>query len=119
MTDPIAWVFLGCAIVAEVSASLSLKAAGSGHRRLYVVVVVGYLSAFAFLSLTLHAGLPLGVAYGVWAALGVALTALLCQPLFGEPITRTMWFGMLLIAVGVLVVELGTPHTYVTTGLSG
>lgn len=106
-----AWALLACAIAAEVSASLSLKAAGSGHRRLYVVVVLGYLSAFGFLSLSLHAGMPLGVAYGVWAALGVALTALLCRPLFGEAITRTMWFGIVLIGVGVLVVELGTPHS--------
>ena len=104
------WVMLGLAILAEVGASLSLKAAATGSRRLYVLVVVGYLSAFVLLGAALEGGVPLGVAYGVWAACGVALTALLCRPLFGEPITRTMWLGIGLISLGVLVIEVGTPR---------
>ncbi len=51
--------------------------------------------------------MALGVAYGIWAASGVALTAILARVIFHEPLTRTMALGILLIAVGVLTVELG------------
>lgn len=104
------WVFLVGAIVAEVAATLSLKVASTGRSRWYAVVVVGYTTAFVLLSLALGQGLPLGVAYGIWAAVGVALTALLSRPLFDEPLTPTMAFGILLIIAGVLAIEVGAPH---------
>lgn len=46
-----------------------------GSKRRYLAVGVGYLIAFTSLAFTLHAGMGLGVAYGVRAALGLALTA--------------------------------------------
>ncbi len=101
------WVFLVGAILSEVTATLSLKAASTGRPRWYVVVVLGYLVAFTLLTLALNEGLGLGVAYGIWAAAGVALTAALSKPLFGEPLTRTMLVGIGLIIVGVLTIELG------------
>jgi len=68
------WLSLTAAIGCEVAGSLALKGA-LGRPALYAVVVVGYLGAFTFLARTLKAGLPLGVAYGIWGAIGVALTA--------------------------------------------
>jgi small multidrug resistance pump len=77
-------ILLGAAIVTEVAGSLSLKGALE-YPALYVVVVVGYLAAFVLLTLVLRAGMPVGVAYGIWGALGVALTALLSAVIFAEP----------------------------------
>ncbi len=51
--------------------------------------------------------MPVGVAYGVWSAVGIALTALLARAVFGDPLTRTTALGLALIAAGVLLVELG------------
>ncbi|GAA2390336.1 hypothetical protein GCM10010420_12580 [Streptomyces glaucosporus] len=59
------------------------------------------------LSLVLRAGLALGVAYGVWAAGGVALTAVLATIVFGDPLNAVMGSGMALVIAGVLCVELG------------
>ena len=73
-------------------------------------VAIGYLAAFAFLSLTLSAGMGLGVAYGIWAASGVALTAILSKLLFDEPFTWIMAAGIALVVGGVLLVELGAAH---------
>ena len=73
----------------------------------YVVVGIGYALAFVLLSLTLRAGMPLGVAYGLWGALGVALTAVLSMLVFGEPITVLVALGIALIMAGVLLVEIG------------
>lgn len=103
-----AWLYLAGAILTEVTATLCLRSAARGRRSLYAVVVAGYLAAFAFLSLTLAAGLPLGVAYGVWAAVGVALMAVASRVLFDEPLTPVIAAGISLIAGGVLLVELGS-----------
>lgn len=109
-------VTLVVAIVSEVSASLSLRAATTApagkrpNRLWYIVVVAGYLTAFVMLSLTLSLGMALGVAYGIWAAVGVALTAVMSRVLFKEPLTWVMGAGIALIGAGVLLVELGAQH---------
>ena len=101
-----AWLALGGAIVSEVSATLALRQA-LNHPGFYVIVGIGYALAFILLSLTLKAGMPLGVAYGLWGALGVALTAVLSMLVFGEPITVLVALGIALIMAGVLLVEVG------------
>jgi small multidrug resistance pump len=101
------WLLLGAAIVSEVTATLCLKRA-LDHPALYAVVGAGYVAAFAFLTLTLRHGLGIGVAYGIWAACGVALTAVGSRLLFGEPLTGVMIAGLVLIIGGVLLVEIGS-----------
>lgn len=100
------WLFLCGAILTEVSGSLSLRGA-LDEPWLYVIVVVGFLAAFTFLSAALRQGLPLGVAYGVWGATGVALTAVMSMVLFDEPLTALMGVGIVAIIAGVLCIELG------------
>jgi small multidrug resistance pump len=101
------WLLLVAAILAEVTGSLSLKGA-LDHSLLYVVVVLGYVASFVLLSAVLRQGVPLGVAYGVWAALGVATTALMSALIFDEALTVVMALGMTAVIVGVLIVELGS-----------
>ena len=100
------WLFLVGAIAAEVTGSLSLKAALDAPG-LYVLVATGYIGAFVFLGLVLRSGMSLGVAYGIWAAAGVALTAVMSLLLFGEPLTLLMCVGIVVVIAGVLSVELG------------
>lgn len=95
------------AIVTEVGATLSLRMATHGSKRWYLRVGVGYVVAFTCLALTLQAGMGLGVAYGIWAALGVALTAVASRVLFKEPLNWVMAIGIVLIMGGVLLVETG------------
>ncbi|KQO81961.1 cation transporter [Frigoribacterium sp. Leaf263] len=102
-----AWVLLSIAIVCEVAATISLKLATDGRRRWYVAVGIGYVVAFSLLGAALSLGLPIGVAYGVWAATGVALTAVLGRVLFGDPLTWLMGAGIVCIIAGVFLIELG------------
>ena len=104
------WIFLIGAIVSEVGATLSLRASITGRRLWYIPVTGGYVIAFALLSLALREGIALGVAYGIWAAAGVALTAVLSRFIFKEPFTLIMAGGIALIVGGVLLVELGAGH---------
>jgi small multidrug resistance pump len=101
------YLLLVCAILTEVVATVSLRVAASGRRIFYAVVAVGYLLAFAALTGSLRAGMPLGIAYGIWAAAGVALTTIASRILFHEPLTRTMLVGIGLIIAGVLLIEVG------------
>lgn len=105
----IAALLLAVAIAAEVSATLSLRMASQPKASgwWYVPVAVGYLVAFTMLWLVLANGMPLGVAYGIWTAVGVAATAVLGRVLFREPLTWLMGLGIALIVGGVLLVEVG------------
>ncbi len=105
------YVLLAGAIAAEVLATLSLRAS-EGLTRLgfVVVVVVGYLAAFGLLSQVLTRGVPLGVAYGIWAAIGVAAVAVLSVPLFGESLSAVQIGGLALVIVGIVALEAGGAH---------
>ena len=106
----IKWALLGGAIATEVAATLSLRAS-QDHSAWLVVVVAGYLSAFVLLTLVLRAGIPVGVAYGIWGALGTAGTAVLAALLFGDAFTWPIVAGIGLIIAGVLLIELGSHRT--------
>jgi len=105
------WLLLLAAILLEVTATLSLRAALE-HPAWFVVVAIGYPAAFAALSFVLRLGMGISVAYGVWAAAGVALTAVLAAIVFGDALTVTMGLGIALVIGGVLCVELGAPAAH-------
>ena len=100
------WVYLAIAIVSEVIATSALKAA-EGFTRLVpsVLVVIGYAWAFYFLSLTLRT-IPLGVAYAIWAGVGVALVALVGWVLYHQSLDTAALIGIALIVSGVIVLNL-------------
>lgn len=101
------WLLLTLAISCEVAATLSLKGSATVPA-LYVVVVIGYLASFVLLALVLRRGMGLGVAYGIWGASGVALTAMLSALIFGEALTALMGAGLVCIIGGVVLVETGS-----------
>ncbi|MFW5417850.1 multidrug efflux SMR transporter [Nocardiopsis sp. CNT-189] len=102
------WLWLVGAIAAEVAATVSLKFTGGFTRLLpSALVVLFYGTAFYLLSQALSRGMALGVAYGVWAASGVALLALIGALFLGEPLTWVQIGGVLLVVGGVLALEMG------------
>jgi small multidrug resistance pump len=101
------WTLLGGAIATEVAATLSLRAS-QDHSVWLVAVIAGYVASFFLLTMVLRAGVPVGVAYGIWGALGTAATAVLAAALFGDPFTWPIVAGIGLIIAGVLLVEFGS-----------
>ncbi|ABA57120.1 DMT family transporter [Nitrosococcus oceani] len=99
------WIFLSLAILAEVIATSSLKAA-AGFTRLgpSLAVILGYGAAFYFLSLTLRT-LPVGVAYAVWSGVGVALITLVAWLFYGQTLDTPALLGLALIIAGVVVLN--------------
>jgi len=105
-SQPMQWIYLAIAIVSEVVATSALKAA-EGFTRLVpsTLVVVGYALAFYFLSLTLRT-IPLGVAYAIWAGVGVALVALVGWVVYHQSLDIAALIGISLIVSGVIVLNL-------------
>lgn len=104
--DRLKWYALAGAIISEVAATLSLKAA-LDHTGWYLLVALGYAASFALLAIALRHGMKVAVAYGIWSAGGVTLTTVLSALLFAEPLTGLMGLGIAVIIAGVLTVELG------------
>jgi small multidrug resistance pump len=105
------WFWLIGAVLCEVVATISLRLS-EGFSRLLpsVVVVVGYGIAFFALSQALVRGLPVGVAYGTWSALGVTLVAIIGVVFLGESLTAVQIGGLGMVIGGVLALELGAAH---------
>lgn len=106
------WLALADAIGTEVLATLSLRASDGFRRRRWIVpVAAGYLLSFYLLWVSLSLGMPVGVAYGIWTACGVALVAVAARVLFRDPLTWRMIAGIALIIAGVLTIEMaGVAH---------
>ncbi|WP_334107207.1 DMT family transporter [Methylobacillus sp.] len=100
------WLFLTIAIVSEVVATSALKAC-DGFTRLgaSIIVVIGYVVAFYFLSLALKV-IPVGIAYAIWSGLGIILVSLIALVIYGQKLDFPAMVGMGLIIAGVLVINL-------------
>ncbi|HWW03722.1 multidrug efflux SMR transporter [Collimonas sp.] len=99
------WVYLLIAIVAEVIATSALKASAEFTRLVpSIVVVVGYLTAFYFLSLTLRT-LPVAIVYAMWSGIGIALIALVGWLVLKQSLDAAALAGIGLIVSGVLVLN--------------
>lgn len=107
------WLILAGAIALEVTATLALRAAVDSSWWM-VLTVAGYAGAFVTLSALLRMGVPIGVVYGIWAAAGVALTAILGTVLFAEPFTPLIGLGIATVIAGIVLIETG--HRSVTEG---
>lgn len=102
------WLFLSLAIAVEMVAAMSMRASEGLRKKVWLApMAVGYLLAFTMLAASMSYGMPVGVAYGVWSAVGIALTAVLARIIFDDPLTLLMGIGMVVIMGGVLLVEAG------------
>jgi small multidrug resistance pump len=100
------YFYLAVAIVAEVIATSFLKST-EGFTRLLpsVVVVLGYVAAFYFLSLTLRT-MSVGIVYAIWCGAGIILVALIAWLIFGQKLDLPAVLGMALIIAGVAVINI-------------
>ena len=100
-----AYIYLGIAIVAEVIATSALKASEEFTKFVpSLTVVVGYTVAFYFLTLVLRT-IPVGIAYAIWAGLGIVLIAIVGAIAFKQVPDLPAVIGMSLIVAGVVIVN--------------
>jgi small multidrug resistance pump len=100
------YVYLSIAIAAEVVATNALKAS-NGFTTLWpsMISLVGYAMALYLLSLSLR-DIPIGVAYAIWAGMGIFLVAIVAVVLFRQIPDLPAIVGMVLIVSGVITIQL-------------
>ena len=99
------YAYLAIAIVAEVIGTSALKASEEFTRLVpSLIVIVGYMVAFFFLSLTLRT-MPVGIAYAIWAGAGIALIVVASAVLFQQLPDLPAVIGLTLIVAGVVIVN--------------
>lgn len=105
------YVYLAIAITAEVIATTSMKALAGFSRPLPLfLVVVGYGISFWMLSLVVKT-IPVGVAYAVWAGLGIVLVSIAAALIYQQKLDLPAMLGMGLIIAGVVVIQLFSGST--------
>lgn len=105
------WLLLAGAIVAEVTGTISLRMSeGFSRPQWATLVVLGYATAFVLLAQVLKRDIGIGVAYGIWAAAGVALVAVVGAVFLGDSLTAVQVGGLVLVIAGVVALELGGAH---------
>jgi small multidrug resistance pump len=105
------YLFLLIAILSEVAATSALRASGQ-FTKLWpsVIVVIGYASAFYFMSLTLKS-IPVGIAYAIWSGVGIVLISITGYFLYKQKLDMPALLGMGLIIAGVLVINIFSKST--------
>lgn len=108
--NPSALLYLVLAIAAEVAGTAGLKASeGFGRLGPSALALLGYALAFYFLAQSLKY-LPLGVAYAIWSGLGTVGSVMLGLLIWKEILSPVHVFGISLIVVGVVVLNLAPGH---------
>ncbi|BBK29304.1 QacE family quaternary ammonium compound efflux SMR transporter [Staphylococcus arlettae] len=99
-------IYLAGAIISEIFGSTMLKFSAISRKKLSVLgVIVSYLLAFYFLSLTVMS-IPLSFTYAAWSGIGTALTAAVGFIIFKERIQRQTIIGLMLLIIGLILLRL-------------
>lgn len=105
-----AYVALGLAISLEVTGSAFLQKSEQFTRLLPTAfMALCYVASFYALSQALKV-LPLGMAYAIWAGLGIILTAIVSVFVLRQALDGAAWVGIALIVAGVIVMNVWS-HT--------
>jgi len=99
------YLYLSFAIICEVAGTTALKAS-EGFTKVVpsTIVIVGYGVAFFLLSRVVKI-MDLGVAYAIWAGVGIVLIAFLGWIVYDQKLDVVAIIGMVLIISGVVLIN--------------
>jgi len=99
------YLYLAIAIITEVAATSALKASQEFTKLVpSLIVVIGYGVAFYLLTLVLRT-IPVGIAYALWAGLGIVLVVIIGAILYKQIPDFPAAIGIGLIVAGVVVIN--------------
>lgn len=100
-----AYIALAFAIMLEVTGSTFLQKSEQFTRPWpTAAMALCYVASFYALSQALKV-LPLGIAYAIWAGLGIILTAAISYVVLRQALDMAAWLGIALIVSGVIVMH--------------
>jgi small multidrug resistance pump len=99
------WLWVGFAIIFEISAALSLRYSNGFTRPLpTLLAVTTFGSAFFLISLALKE-LPISIVYPIWAGSGTAGVALLGIIALKEKTSLLKLIGLASVIIGIIVLN--------------
>lgn len=105
------YVYLALAIIFEVTGT-SFMNKSDGFTKLFptLVFIASFVICFFFLSQALKE-IPLGIAYAIWAGVGLVLTALVSVFVFKQSLDLPAIIGIGFIVVGVVIMNVFSKTT--------
>jgi small multidrug resistance pump len=101
-----AWLCLAAAIVSEVVGTTFLGKSAQFSRLVPTLIsAAAYCASFYFISQALRS-IPLGIAYAIWAGIGIILTLIIGILVFRQKPDTAAIVGVLLIVIGVVIINL-------------
>ena len=105
------WIFLACAIAAEIIGTLSMKWASlSGGMTGNIVMLVMITISYIMLSFAVKR-VALGVAYALWEGIGILFITLFSVLWFDESMYMMKLMGLATLIAGIALVKSGTVKT--------
>lgn len=105
MSQATALAVLFIAICLEVTGTAALQASQQFTRPgPLALMAVCYAGSLFLLSVTLKA-IPVGIAYAIWAGVGIVLIAIVGWTWFGQKLDTAAIAGISLIVLGVIVIN--------------
>jgi len=102
----IEWIFVGFAIIAEITAALALRFSHGFSKPVPTLLALSaFASAFYAISLALIS-LPVSVVYPIWAGGGTAGVALLGVMALHEKANTWKIIGVLMVVAGIVVLNI-------------
>jgi spermidine export protein MdtI len=99
------WAALGGAIALGLVSDICIQLSQGFEKRLFAIAsILAILGGFTCLSYAAR-GIGLSVAYAAWGGLGMVLTALAAQVLFGQRLRGCAWIGMAFLVLGLVLLE--------------
>jgi small multidrug resistance pump len=103
-----AWLLLFFAIVMEVAGTTCMKLC-KGFTQFWPSLLVFVFYAFSFTASTFALKvIDISIAYAIWMAFGTALIAIIGMVLFHEALSFVKIVALLLIAIGVILLNLSS-----------
>ncbi|BDH45783.1 spermidine export protein MdtJ [Salmonella enterica subsp. enterica serovar Choleraesuis] len=100
------WILLACAIMAEITGTLSMKWAGADKASYFFMLAMISLS-YILLSFSVKR-IALGVAYALWEGIGIIFITGFSVMLFGESLSPMKVMGLLALIGGIVLIKSGT-----------
>jgi len=104
------WFYLVLAILFEVAGTTFMKISDGFSKTMpSIAMTIFYLLSLTMLTFALKK-FEVSTAYAIWSGLGVALITIIGVVLFKESLTFTKVFGIILIIIGVVALQLSAKH---------
>lgn len=102
------WIFLGMAIVAEITGTLSMKWSSVSDNNIgYIFMLVMITLSYILLSFSVKK-IALGVAYAMWEGIGILIITVCSVLLFDESISVLKILGLATLVAGIALLKSGT-----------